>query len=267
VPRVSTNPFSYAGKRVVVTGAASGVGADLVPLLAELGAEHITTVDRNPTSAGTVNIQADLSTAAGVDDVIGQIDGRVDVLFNNAGVAANMPIPVLYGVNVLAPRRLAEGLLPQMPEGGSIVYTASMAGNGWPPNKDVILELLAIGDWDKTVAFVEERAEQFGDLYNFTKQVMQVHTMQVSKSTIAKGVRSNSVCPGLIQTPLMVDFRATMGDQIIDWTASQTGGMATPRQIADVLAFVGSDASSFLNGTNLLADGGFTAALTTNQLV
>jgi NAD(P)-dependent dehydrogenase (short-subunit alcohol dehydrogenase family) len=264
---IKGNPFSYAGKRVVVTGAASGVGADLVPLLAELGAEHITTVDRNATSSGTVNIQADLSTAAGVDEVIGQIDGRVDVLFNNAGVAANMPIPVLFGVNVLAPRRLAEGLLAQMPEGGSIVYTASMAGNGWPPNKDVILELLAIGDWDKTIAFVEERAEQFGDLYNFTKQVMQVHTMQVSKSTIAKGVRSNSVCPGLIQTPLMVDFRATMGDQIIDWTASQTGGMATPRQIADVLAFVGSDASSFLNGTNLLADGGFTAALTTNQLV
>ena len=43
--------------------------------------------------------------------------------------------------------------------------------------------------------------------------------------------------------------------------------MATPQQIADVLAFVGSDASTFLNGTNLLADGGFTAALTTNQLV
>jgi NAD(P)-dependent dehydrogenase (short-subunit alcohol dehydrogenase family) len=75
------------------------------------------------------------------------------------------------------------------------------------------------------------------------------------------------VCPGLIQTPLMVDFRATMGDQIIDWTASQTNGMATPQQIAEVLAFVGSDASTFLNGTNLLADGGFTAALTTGQLV
>src|SRR5690606_21161305 len=149
----------------------------------DLGAEHITTVDRNPTTAGTVNIQADLSTPAGVDEVVGQIDGRVDVLFNNAGVAANMPIPVLYGVNVLAPRRLAERLLPQIPSGGTVVYTASMAGNGWPENKDVILELLAIGDWDKTVAFVEERAAQFGDLYNFTKQVMQVHTMQVSKST------------------------------------------------------------------------------------
>lgn len=264
---MTSNPFSYAGKRVVVTGAASGVGADLVPLLADLGAAEIITVDRNPTSLGTTNIQADLSTAAGVDEVVAQIDGRVDVLFNNAGVAANMPIPVLFGVNVLAPRRLAQALLPQIPAGGAVVYTASMAGNGWPENKDVILELLAVGDWDKTVAFVEERAAQFGDLYNFTKQVMQIHTMQVSKSTIAKGVRSNSVCPGLIETPLMVDFRATMGDQVIDWTASQTEGMATPRQIAEVLAFTGSDASSFLNGTNLLADGGFTAALTTGQLV
>lgn len=264
---MSSNPFSYAGKRVVVTGAASGVGADLVPLLADLGAEEIITIDRNPTTLGSTNIQADLSTAAGVDAAAAQVEGRVDVLFNNAGVAANFPIPVLFGVNVLAPRRLAEALLPQIPEGGTVVYTASMAGNGWPPNKDVILEILSIGDWDKTIAFIEERAEEFGDLYNFTKQVLQVHTMQVSKATIAKGVRSNSVCPGLIQTPLMVDFRATMGDQVIDWTASQTNGMATPRQIAEVLAFAGSDASSFLNGTNLLADGGFTAALTTNQLV
>jgi len=141
-----SNPFSYAGKRIVVTGAASGVGADLVPLLAELGAEEIITVDRNATDLGTTNIRADLSTAAGVDEVLGQIDGRVDVLFNNAGVAANMPIAVLYGVNVLAPRRLAEGLLDQIPAGGTVVYTASMAGNGWPANKDVILELLAIGD-------------------------------------------------------------------------------------------------------------------------
>ncbi len=261
------NPFSYAGKRVVVTGAASGVGAALVPLLGELGADEIVTVDRNATDLGTTNIQADLSTVAGVDEVIGQIDGRVDVLFNNAGVAANLPIPVLYGVNVLAPRRLAEGLLSQIPAGGTVVYTASMAGNGWPQNKDVITEILAIGDWGKTVTFIEERAEDFGDLYAFTKQIMQVHTMQVAKSTIAQGVRSNSVCPGLIQTPLMVDFRATMGDDIIEWTAKQTDGMATPQQIADVLAFLGSDASTFLNGTNLLADGGFTAALTTGQLV
>jgi len=262
-----TNPFSYAGKRVVVTGAASGVGAALVPLLAELGAEEIVTVDRQATDLGTTNIQADLSTAAGVDEVIGKIDGRVDVLFNNAGVAANLPIPVLFGVNVLAPRRLAEGLLPQIPSGGTVVYTASMAGNGWPQNQAAITEILALGDWDKTIAFIDERQAEFGDLYAFTKQIMQMHTMQVSKTTIASGVRSNSVCPGLIETPLMVDFRATMGDEIIEWTAKQTNGMSTPQQIADVLAFLGSDASSFLNGTNLLADGGFTAALTTGQLV
>lgn len=262
-----TNPFSYAGKRVVVTGAASGVGAALVPLLAELGAEEIVTVDRQATDLGTSNIQADLSTAAGVDEVIGKIDGRVDALFNNAGVAANLPIPVLYGVNVLAPRRLAEGLLPQIPAGGTVVYTASMAGNGWPGHKDVIEQILAIGDWDATIAFIDEHQAEFGELYGFTKEIMQVHTMQASKATIAHGVRSNSVCPGLIQTPLMVDFRATMGDDIIEWTAKQTAGMATPQQIADALAFLGSDASSFMNGTNMLVDGGFTAALTTGQLV
>src|SRR5882757_945474 len=99
---------SYVGKRVVVTGAASGVGAALVEVLEEAGAAHITTIDVNPGAAVGQNIDADLSDPNAVDRAIAEITGPVDVLFNNAGVAATFAIDVVMAVNVLAPKRSEE---------------------------------------------------------------------------------------------------------------------------------------------------------------
>jgi NAD(P)-dependent dehydrogenase (short-subunit alcohol dehydrogenase family) len=66
---------------------------------------------------------------------------------------------------------------------------------------------------------------------------------------------------------LIADFETSMGKPILDWMISQSGGRkATPREVADALAFLGSDAASYINGTNLLVDNGFSAAITTNQI-
>jgi NAD(P)-dependent dehydrogenase (short-subunit alcohol dehydrogenase family) len=91
--------------------------------------------------------------------------------------------------------------------------------------------------------------------------------MRSSHASMAKGVRTNSVCPGIIDTPLLVDFRATMTDKVVDWTVGQsTGKLCTPRQVADVLAFLGSDAAALINGANVYADFGFTSAMATGQV-
>lgn len=88
-----------------------------------------------------------------------------------------------------------------------------------------------------------------------------------SRPTVRSGVRTNSVCPAPIDTPLLKDFRETMSDKLIDWNVSETNGrLVTPREVATVLAFLGSDAASYVNGVNLLVDAGFTAALTTGQV-
>ena len=65
-----SNPFGYAGKHVVVTGGASGVGAALVSLLTELGAARVTVVDRKPPTGGTAYVQADLADPASVLSLI-----------------------------------------------------------------------------------------------------------------------------------------------------------------------------------------------------
>ena len=105
------------------------------------------------------------------------------------------------------------------------------------------------------------------DSYSFSKEVVRVWGMRHSHITAASGVRTNSVCPAPIDTPLLKDFRATMTDKVIDWTISRASGTAmSPREVAMPLAFLGSEAAAYVNGHDLVADGGFNAALTTGQL-
>ena len=83
-----SNPFSYENKRAVVTGGATGVGAGLLDVLAEQGAAHVTVLDlKEPTGPHTTFMQCDLSDLVAVTAAVAAIDGPVDVLFNNAGVA------------------------------------------------------------------------------------------------------------------------------------------------------------------------------------
>jgi len=91
--------------------------------------------------------------------------------------------------------------------------------------------------------------------------------MLSSKSTMAEGVRTNSLCPGPIDTPLLPAFKQTMTETVINWQVEQTHGkLATSEDVAKALVFLGCDASAFVNGLNLNADLGFSAALTTGQL-
>jgi NAD(P)-dependent dehydrogenase (short-subunit alcohol dehydrogenase family) len=177
----------------------------------------------------------------------------------------------VLSVNYLALRRLSEGLLERIPSGGAIVNTASIAGGRWPEHVDQINQLIDLGDlgdWDASLDWVDANLDAVGgDSYSFSKEVVRVWGMRHSRTTMAQGVRTNSVCPAPIDTPLLDDFKATMGEKLIDWTAQQsTGAYMTPREVAAPLAFLGSEAASYVNGHDLVADGGFNAAMTTGQV-
>ena len=262
------NPFSYQGKRVVITGAYSGVGAAAVELLSSLDASEIIALDiKEPQGPITRFIQTNMADPAAIDAAVAAIDGPVDALFNNAGVAATFPAVEVMKVNYLGPRRLSEAMLPKIPQGGAIAFTASIAGGQWAAHLTEIRELLAISEREKAIAWIEDHAELVGGGYDFSKECLQVYTMLSSKATMARGVRTNSVCPGPIDTPLLPDFRATMTDALINWQIEQTHGkLATAEDVAKAFVFLGSDASRFVNGVNLNVDAGFSAALTTGQL-
>src|SRR3954470_12538938 len=104
-----THPFSYAGKRVLVTGGASGVGAALLDVLAELEVAHVTVVDvREPEGPHDVYREVDLADESAVDALAASVDAPLHALFNNAGVADTSPLGTVIGVNYLALRRLSE---------------------------------------------------------------------------------------------------------------------------------------------------------------
>jgi NAD(P)-dependent dehydrogenase (short-subunit alcohol dehydrogenase family) len=264
-----TNPFSYEGKRVVVTGAATGVGAALIEVLAELGAENVAVLDvKPPTGPHDRYLETNLSDEAAVAAAITELSGPVHALFNNAGVADTSPPRTVIAVNYLALRHLSEALLDRIPDGGAIVNTASTAGGQWATHAEQINQLLDIADWDATLDWIDANLATVGvQPYFFSKELVQVYTMRSSRPTIRRGVRTNAVCPSPIDTPLLKDFRETMSDKLIDWNISETNGRTvTAREVATVLAFLGSDAAAYVNGVNLLVDAGFTAAMTTGQV-
>jgi NAD(P)-dependent dehydrogenase (short-subunit alcohol dehydrogenase family) len=257
---------------VLVTGAASGVGAALLEVLSELDVGHVTALDLNePRGPHHTFLAVDLSDERAVRDVIGGVDGPVHALFNNAGVADTQPPATVLSVNYLALRTLSEGLIDRIPEGGAVVNTASMAGALWRKYKDLVNELRDLGVADGWAAplewFEANRAAITDGPYNFSKAAAGLYTMRASRPTMQHGVRTNSVFPGPIATPLLQDFRQTAGDKINDWNIREMAGRAVePREVATTLAFLGSPAASYVNGVNLDIDGGFGAAMTTGQV-
>ncbi len=265
----STDLFSYAGKKVVLTGGASGVGAAAVELLASAGCTDLTVIDRNePTGPATAYIAADLSDPGSIDAACEAVGSGTDVLFNNAGVAGVHAPDFVLRVNYLGLRRLSENLLPTMNRGGAIVNTASVAGQGWSGHLAEISELIAIDGWDEALSWIAGHGELIDSApYEFSKEVAQVWTMFGSRrSYIDHGVRTNSVCPGVIDTPLLHDFRRHMTEKTIDWMVEQSRGILTSDDVARTLLLLGSDAGAAMNGHNMIVDHGFTAWFTTNQV-
>ena len=260
--------FDYSNKRVVITGAFSGVGAALLDVLAELGRPEVIVLDlKQPDGPADRFIETNMGDPSSVDAAIAAIDGPVDALFNNAGIAATNSVEDVMAVNWLGLRQLSEGLLPKIREDGAIANTASIAGGQWPGHLQEVLECIAIESREDLFGWCREHAELVGDGYAFSKECVQVYTMKSARETLAKQVRTNSVCPAPIDTPLLPDFNKTMTEKTINWTIDQIGGtIATPRDIAMTLAFLGSDASRYVNGVNLNVDMGFNAFMTTGQI-
>ena len=136
--------LDYDGRRVVVTGCASGIGAALVGQLADLGADVVGLDVRPPAvRAQRLSSSVDLSDPASIDAAVASIGGQVDALFNVAGVSSGIGDPLLVvKINFLGTRHLTEALAPRMPSGSSIVSVSSLAASDYLENVGEVAGLL-----------------------------------------------------------------------------------------------------------------------------
>jgi NAD(P)-dependent dehydrogenase (short-subunit alcohol dehydrogenase family) len=244
-------------KRILVTGAASGIGAALVRTLTSTGA-HVVGLDiRREIECCDEAVYCDLSEPESIDVATESITGPVDALVNVAGVPGSAALSLVVKVNFLGLRRLTERLLPRISDRGTVINVASTAGANWRARKEQVLRLLMTPEWDPAIAFVQELGLSAITAYDFTKEAVILYSMYISSRERHRGLRVNSVSPGAVETPILKNFYDTMGADLLNALKRQAGGRdAGPEEIARVLALLLDDGFYWMNGTDLIVDGG-----------
>ncbi|MEO3782339.1 SDR family oxidoreductase [Actinocorallia sp. B10E7] len=257
--------MAFRDRTVVVTGSASGIGAVAVEKFRAGGAKVIG-VDRVPTAGADLHIVGDLSTRTGVEDIAERLDQPIDILINNAGVAATQPWRTVLGVNALAPRDLTRLLMPQFRPDPVVVTTASMAGFMWAQNYGLIQRFLRTEDWEEALDLVKEYPGLETTCYNLSKEIAIVNAGDLAVNGKHINLRSNSVSPGTVGTPLLGDFVATMGEENINGTVTWAGRHAAAEEVADAILFLASPQATWINGVDLAVDGGLNAMVFRNYI-
>jgi len=244
-------------KTIVVTGAASGIGAEVARLARFEGATVIG-MDRNDpglTLDGFVPV--DLSSTGSIDEAIAKLPQRVDALCNIAGVPGTANPALLAKVNYLGLRYLTSGLLPRMPAGGAIVNVASILGAEWPARLDLHKELAATEGFAAGQAWLDQHPVPDETCYQYFKEALIVWTYaQSQKWFMEHSVRMNSVAPGPVFTPILGDFVSMLGEERVQRDAHRMKRPAYADEVASVVSFLCSDESRWISGVNIPVDGG-----------
>ncbi|MGW8375032.1 SDR family oxidoreductase [Streptomyces sp. ODS28] len=252
VPPEVAPPGEFAGKTALVTGAARGVGREVVRLLHQRGA-RLLALDRRPQVQdlaaefpGVETLVADIAEEATSDTAVRralELFGGLDILVNNAGRALNKPVTettaedwdAVMAVNARGSFLLAREAFRAMRErgGGAIVSTGSYSG---------------------TVALPE------GAAYSASKGALAQLTKVLAVEGGPLGIRANLVAAGVTETDFLDTFRTDSRAYLASFADAQPlGRVAQPAEIAEVLCFLASPRAGFVTGAVVAADGGFTA--------
>jgi len=249
--------FRYDGKRALVVGGASGMGAAVAELVQDAGAE-VVAMDFAPiTLPGASAIHVDLADAGSIDAAVDECGGPVHALFSCAGVADGTPN--IEKINFIGHRHLIDRLLARdlLPQGSAIGFISSAAGLGWEPNLPLLGEYLDISDFDAAAQWAEDHGKAD---YMWSKQAMCAYVAREAMTLLKRGVRINAICPGPTDTPLAQANRDMWLGFGADYRAEVGVDAATPLEQAYPLVFLCSDAAAAITGTTMITDAGYVSA-------
>lgn len=244
------------GKVALVTGAASGIGLAAVRELSARGAKPVLADISDASGLATeldglyveTDVRSPESVAAAVAATVKNF-GRLDIVFNNAGVESHGPLTAtdpaehrriidvnVNGVYYVLQESIKAMLENEGPVRGSIINTASVAGLMGVP---------------------------FMSSYNAAKGAVVLLTKNAAVEYASVGIRVNAVCPGVIRTPMALTSVEEMGaEDVLEDVGRRVhpmGRIGEPEEVAKVVAFLASEESSFVSGVALPVDGAMTA--------
>jgi NAD(P)-dependent dehydrogenase (short-subunit alcohol dehydrogenase family) len=250
-----STPGRLAGRVCVVTGAVGGIGAATVETFQREGAT-VVGVDLQPDSPGELTLQVDVTDEQQVEDAYKTVReryGRIDVLFNNAGISPNDDGSVLettleawervQSVNLRSVFLCCKHGIPHLLENdgplrGSVINTASF------------------------VAVMGAATSQIS--YTASKGGVLALSRELGVEFARSGVRVNALCPGPVDTPLLKELFAKDPEKAARRLVHvPMGRFAHAQEIANGALFLASDESSFVTASTFLIDGGLSGAYTT----
>jgi NAD(P)-dependent dehydrogenase (short-subunit alcohol dehydrogenase family) len=242
------------GKVCVITGAASGIGAETARLFKEEGAT-VVGVDLSEDAVSDLALRADVTNAAQVEGMYARASeefGGIDVLFNNAGISPDDDASVLdtsleawqrvQEVNLKSVFLCCRHGIPHLLErgGGSVINTASF------------------------VAVMGAATSQIS--YTASKGAVLALSRELGVEFARRGVRVNALCPGPVNTPLLQELFAQDPEKARRRLLHlPMGRFAETREIAQGALFLASDDSSYVTASTFLVDGGLTSAYVTPE--
>jgi NAD(P)-dependent dehydrogenase (short-subunit alcohol dehydrogenase family) len=256
------------GKTILVTGVGSGIGARTAELALTMGADVIGVDIRPPSRPLGDFIEADLGSPSAIEALVGRLPPRLDALCNVAGVSGSTGVVATLSVNFYGLRMLTELLAPRLREGGSVVNVASIAGFGWRANVARAKAMVDVEGFPDVAALAVANSAGDEVAYPLSKELLLLWTMRAAHLPAFKrrGVRVNAVSPGPVETPILTQFRAVLGDARVDGDIARVGRAGTAGDVAPVILFLCSDAARWVNGANLAADGGLEASVTADAM-
>lgn len=252
-----SDAFRYDGKRVLVVGGATGMGAATAELVLDLGAEVVVMDRAEVSQEGVKSIHLDLADRASIDAAVEECGGTVDALFSCAGVADGTP--GLERINFIGHRHMIDRMLDadMLRRGSSIGFISSAAGFGWEQNLANLNEFLDITDFDEATAWAQERGKID---YMWSKLSVCAYVAREALPLIKRGVRINAILPGPTDTPLARANADTWLGFGADYREASGTEHSTSMEQAYPLVFLCSDAAAGITGVTLTTDAGYFAA-------